>query len=90
MLGTSFNIAAYVDESLVKTTLLTGAVRVSEGSAIAWKKGLFHFEKADIRTVMHILARWYDVEVGYEKYHRIPQRNQVYFGLEGRKATVLC
>lgn len=33
---------------------------------IAWKNGLFHFENADIKTVMRQLARWYDVEVMYE------------------------
>jgi ferric-dicitrate binding protein FerR (iron transport regulator) len=95
VLGTSFNIAAYGDESQVKTTLLTGGVRVSEGDAatllkpgeqvqvnpegkfsapqevdadgvIAWKNGLFHFERADIHMVMRMLARWYDVEVQYE------------------------
>ena len=33
---------------------------------IAWKNGLFHFESADIKTVMRQLARWYDVEVVYE------------------------
>jgi len=95
VLGTSFNIAAYGDESHIKTTLLTGGVRVSEGAAnmllkpgeqiqvnpegkfsfpqevdadgvVAWKNGLFHFERADIHTVMRMLARWYDVEVVYE------------------------
>jgi transmembrane sensor len=33
---------------------------------VAWKNGLFHFENADIRTVMRQVARWYDVEVVYE------------------------
>jgi transmembrane sensor len=33
---------------------------------IAWKNGLFHYENADIKTVMRQLARWYDVEVMYE------------------------
>jgi len=33
---------------------------------VAWKNGLFHFESADIKTVMRQLARWYDVEVVYE------------------------
>jgi ferric-dicitrate binding protein FerR (iron transport regulator) len=95
VLGTTFNIAAYGDESHIRTTLLTGGVRVSEGAAntllkpgeqvrvspegkfsapqevdadgvIAWKNGLFHFERADIHTVMRMLARWYDVEVQYE------------------------
>lgn len=95
VLGTSFNISAYTDEKTIKTTLLTGAVRVSKGDAksllkpneqvqldesgklsvlkdvdvdgeIAWKSGLFHFERADIKTVMRVLARWYDLDVQYE------------------------
>jgi ferric-dicitrate binding protein FerR (iron transport regulator) len=33
--------------------------------AIAWKNGYFHFNKADIQTVMRQLARWYDVDVSY-------------------------
>jgi transmembrane sensor len=33
---------------------------------VAWKNGLFHFENADIRTVMRQVARWYDVEVVYD------------------------
>lgn len=33
---------------------------------VAWKNGLFHFESADLRTVMRQLARWYDVEVVYQ------------------------
>jgi transmembrane sensor len=35
-------------------------------STMAWKNGLFHFENADIKTVMCQLARWYDVEVVYK------------------------
>jgi len=95
VLGTSFNISAYADERTIKTTLLTGAVRVSKGDVgtllkpneqvqlnetgklsvvkdvdvdaeVAWKSGLFHFERADIKTVMRVLARWYDLDVQYE------------------------
>ena len=33
VLGTSFNIMAYKDEAAVKTTLLSGAVKVSRGAA---------------------------------------------------------
>jgi transmembrane sensor len=36
-------------------------------NVVAWKNGLFHFENADIKTVMRQLARWYDVEVVYER-----------------------
>jgi transmembrane sensor len=35
-------------------------------NVVAWKNGLFHFENADIKTVMRQLARWYDVDVVYE------------------------
>ena len=33
---------------------------------MAWKNGLFHFENADMKTVMRQLSRWYDVEVVYK------------------------
>jgi len=95
VLGTSFNITAYSDESNIKTTLLTGGVQVSNrdvrtvlkpgeqaqvnetgklkvlkdvdvDGVVAWKNGWFHFEHADLKTVMRMLARWYDVDVVYE------------------------
>jgi ferric-dicitrate binding protein FerR (iron transport regulator) len=33
---------------------------------MAWKNGLFHFEHADLKTVMRQLARWYDVDIIYK------------------------
>lgn len=33
---------------------------------IAWKEGLFYFHKADIKTVMKQISRWYDVEVEFK------------------------
>ena len=33
---------------------------------MAWKNGLFHFENADIKTVMRQLSRWYDIDVEYK------------------------
>jgi transmembrane sensor len=33
---------------------------------MAWKNGLFYFDRADLKTVMRQIARWYDVEVVYE------------------------
>jgi hypothetical protein len=38
---------------------------VDVDGVIAWKKGWFHFEHADLRAVMRMLARWYDVDVVY-------------------------
>ncbi|HEX8024084.1 FecR family protein, partial [Mucilaginibacter sp.] len=95
VLGTHFDINAYADEKVVKTTLLEGSVKVTTGSGmvllkpgqqsqlntenklivsndidtdevIAWKKGYFQFNKADIQTIMNQISRWYDVEVKYE------------------------
>lgn len=39
---------------------------VNAEDAIAWVSGYFHFERADIQTVMRQLSRWYDVQVTYE------------------------
>lgn len=36
-------------------------------AVMAWKNGVFHFEKADIQTVMRQLSRWYDVDVVYQE-----------------------
>ena len=44
-------------------------------AVMAWKNGLFHFEKASLQDVMKQLTRWYDVNVMYEG--SIPQREFV-------------
>lgn len=99
VLGTHFNISSYQDESLLKTTLLEGRVKVVEGSmqkilspgyqainsgqtlqlekvdtelVVAWKNGMFQFYRANVKTVMKQLARWYDVDVEYQG--QIPDR----------------
>ncbi len=95
VLGTHFNINAYDNEAVTKTTLLEGSVKVARDAAatllqpgeqaqlapdgfikvvndvdidqvMAWKNGLFHFENADLETVMRQLSRWYDVDVIYQ------------------------
>ncbi len=94
VLGTHFNIDAYPDDPLIRTTLLEGSVKLHKGSnevlispgqqagiggegrfkvsnvdveeVVAWKNGYFHFTYADIESIMHQLARWYDIDVSYE------------------------
>ena len=95
VLGTHFNVNAYDDESIKRTTLLQGAIQVvtSSGStqlsqgqqvtatkegvlklvadpdideSIAWKKGLFSFNNADLAFIMRQFARWYNLTVRYE------------------------
>ncbi|WGQ11696.1 FecR family protein [Pedobacter gandavensis] len=38
-----------------------------EKEAVAWKNGVFKFEDADLESVMRAVARWYDLDVTYEK-----------------------
>jgi ferric-dicitrate binding protein FerR (iron transport regulator) len=40
--------------------------KVNTDNVIAWKNGYFNFDNADIQVVMRQMARWYDVEVGFE------------------------
>ncbi len=52
---------------------------------MAWKNGLFNFENASLQEVMHQVARWYNIEVVYEK--GIPEMN---FGGEVSKNVSLA
>lgn len=35
-------------------------------AAVAWKNGFFQFDRADIKTIMRQISRWYNVEVEYK------------------------
>lgn len=67
---------------------ITETVKLSESvnleQVMAWKNGLFSFKKADLRTVMRELARWYDLEVEY--IGAVPDR--VFSGEIGRGLTL--
>lgn len=45
---------------------------VNVDEVVAWKNGFFYFNKADVKTVMRQLSRWYDVDVIYKGV--IPER----------------
>ena len=51
---------------------LNGNIRlvrdVDTEQVIAWKNGVFNFTGSDIETTMRQIARWYDVEVKYERH----------------------
>jgi ferric-dicitrate binding protein FerR (iron transport regulator) len=94
--GTSFNINAYHDEELLKTTLLEGKINflfdgrsksllpgqqlrydkvinemhlvddVAINEEIAWKNDLFIFKSMDVKSIMRIISRWYDIDVVYQ------------------------
>ncbi|MES2653078.1 MAG: FecR domain-containing protein [Bacteroidota bacterium] len=88
-IGTAFNINAYPDERITRTTLVEGSASVNDvvlkpnqqstlraGSlkveevdaelAVAWKNNQFIFEKEDIRYIMRMISRWYNVEIVYQ------------------------
>ena len=55
--------------------------------AIAWKSGYFYFERADIKTVMRQLARWYNVQVVYKgKLPKRTFRGKVYRNINASEA----
>ena len=48
--------------------------------ALAWKNGMFEFKKAEIKTIMRQISRWYDVDIEYqsnidEKFYAEISRN---------------
>ena len=53
--------------SLSQTSQLSQPIPVQTDAVMAWKNGVFHFESADIKTVMRQVSRWYDVEVVYKR-----------------------
>jgi len=57
---------------------------VDVNEIVAWKEGLFHFESANLKTILREFARWYDVEVVYEG--TVPQDN--YFVIISRNVTL--
>ena len=44
--------------------IIIRAVDVDE--EVAWKNGLFYFNKVDLQTVLRQLTKWYDVDVAYQ------------------------
>lgn len=63
---------------------LTAAKNVNTDEIIAWKDGWFHFESADLKTILRQFARWYDVEVVYEG----TVKNRKFFGIVKRNSTL--
>ncbi|MFC1226741.1 FecR family protein [Pedobacter sp. BG31] len=53
-----------------QATTLPGEIKLSKVDtefAIAWKSNNFTFDRLDIREIMRIIARWYDVDVIYKE-----------------------
>ncbi|RZK39839.1 MAG: FecR family protein [Pedobacter sp.] len=113
VLGTHFNISAYSDDAIVRTTLFEGKVQVAKTDrsslltlkpgeetvlesnqlttkqanlleTIAWKEGYFRFYGKDIKSIMKMLSRWYNIEVEYIG----PVTNEHYYGKISRFKSI--
>lgn len=69
-LGAESSLLKPGQQSVVQQNKSTNNIAVLSNvnldEVIAWKDGYFQFNRADIKTVMRQIARWYDVEVVYE------------------------
>jgi ferric-dicitrate binding protein FerR (iron transport regulator) len=63
---------------------LTFEKDINVDEIIAWKEGVFHFESADLKTIMRQFARWYNVEIVYEG----AVKNRKFFGVVNRNNTL--
>ena len=63
---------------------LSAATTVNINEIIAWKDGWFHFESADLKTILRQFERWYDVEVIYEG----AVKNRKFFTVIKRSSTL--
>ena len=57
-----------LDQAEKRAHILEGLIIASDNidEVIAWKDGFFHFENADLQSILRQLSRWYDVEVQNE------------------------
>ncbi|WP_448698164.1 FecR family protein [Mucilaginibacter sp. AW1-3] len=106
-IGTSFDVNAYANEPILKTTLVEGSIKVNNellkpneqarnasGSVTkttvntqvytAWKDGYFRYDLETLPGIMREFARWYKVEVVFNK----PATDQQFNMKVSRKATL--
>jgi len=63
---------------------ITVVAGVNRDEVLAWKNGFFHFESADLKTILRQVARWYDIEVIYEG----PVSNEKFFSILNRNTPL--
>lgn len=121
VLGTSFNIKAYKNESSIVTTLFTGKVEVTPlldttrrvvllpgqqadwdiqlkqlnvgqtrlEHVVAWKEGMFVFNKENIEVVTRQIERWYGVKFVYDENSRKQNTFNGYFSKDEPLKAIL-
>ena len=72
------------EQTELKENKLSINNHVNLDETIAWKDGSFHFESADLQTILRQFARWYNVEVVYEGM----PTNRKFFGIVKRSNSL--
>jgi ferric-dicitrate binding protein FerR (iron transport regulator) len=65
--GSSSVVLQPGQQSQLKAGMPVRTVAVDVNQVIAWKNGVFNFQDATLEKIMRQLARWYDIDVEYEK-----------------------
>lgn len=69
---------------LIRNGQFTPPASINIDEITSWRNGWFHFESADLKTILRQFARWYDVEVVYEG----PVKNRKFFGIVKRSSSL--
>ncbi len=57
---------------------------VNVDEIVAWKNGYFHFENADLRSILRQFSRWYDIEVVFEG----ELKNRTFLAIVSRESSL--
>lgn len=81
--GNDYNILKPGQQAQVDNYIKV-ASNVGLEEVMAWKEGNFHFESADIQTILRQFARWYDIEIVYEG----PVKKRKFFTIVKRSSSL--
>ena len=71
-------------QTILNGTTLSVLSDLNIEEVIAWKEGFFHFESADLKSILRQFSRWYDVDVVYEG----DVTEERFFVIMSRKSTL--
>jgi len=64
--GTARKLVPGNQSTVLKNSSAIAVENVQLEQVMAWKNGYFIFENEDIRSIMKLIGRWYDVDVDYK------------------------
>lgn len=64
-IGNDKSVILKPGQQAVAASKLTIVNNANIDQVMAWKNGFFSFDQADLRTVLRMLERWYDIDVKY-------------------------